>query len=327
MMGFIQRLFGSKPSPSPSASVRNEPQTIEEVQAKTLLGFLIPQLQLLGFELEEVPTTGKYVSKRSRGYIYGLAAAILGATSQKINSGMVDDIMHTAFTLVWGRENAQRLFDMTLAECAARNGDTLAGSYRAEADVGEVFQEKPHAAVMGLWLLNNGLNNPEVIMPPIENPRPLPPSNSDPVETSIDDLASRLDEPKITLLCDCFGQIMMPQLEQLGIQPGGIEHSSLAGSAQACGYVQGLCAAIADASGFQPNDEYGVVLGIWAFDEMYGNIGQVLHRKTMKAIVDQDMSAIHGVLLAREDMSALSEKRPDYKASGFRQIASGSLFK
>lgn len=324
MLGFIQLLFGSKPSSNPAS--QSTSLTAEEVQAKALLGFLIPQLQLLEFELEQIPTNGSYISKRSRGYIYGMAAAILGESSQKMNSEMVNDIMHTAFTLVWGKENAQHLFDMTLAECAARDGDTLAGSYRAEADVGEVFQNKPHAAVMGFWLLNNGLNNPEEIMPSIEYPRPLPPANIRPAETSLDDLVSRLDEPKIRLLCDCFGQVMMPQLEQLGIQLGAIEHSSLAGSAQACGYVQGLCAAIADASGFPPNDEYGVVLGIWAFDEMYGKIGQILHRKTMKAIVDQDMSAIHGVLLARKDMAALAEKRPNYKASGFRQIASGSLF-
>jgi hypothetical protein len=88
---------------------------------------------------------------------------------------MVDEMMQAAFTLVWGRENAQRVFDATLAECAARDGDTLAGSYRAETDVREVYAGKPHAAVMGFWLLNNGLNDPREVMPRIEDPRPLSP--------------------------------------------------------------------------------------------------------------------------------------------------------
>lgn len=159
----------------------------------------------------------------------------------------------------------------------------------------------------------------EEIVPPITPPLPLPVTSQEPL--------SELDENKLKELCDCFGYIMMPQLGELGINPGNVEHASLAGSSQACGYIQGLCASIVDSSGFEPNDEYGVILGSWAFDEIYGSIGHTLHIKTMEAVASKDMSAIHGFLLAREDIAALSEKRPGYEASGFQQIASGALFK
>ncbi len=321
MAGFFGRLF----APKQSQSFQSE-TTAHEVRAKALLTFLIPQLQLLSLELEEVPTEGSYVSKRSRGYVYGMAGAVLAATSEEMTSELVDDIMQTAFTLVWGRENAQRVYKATLAECVARDGETLAGSYRAEADVGEVYARKNYASVMGFWLLNNGLNNPDEIMPPIRNPPPLQPTSVNPLSDQDDDPFMHLEEDKIKLLCDCFAQIMLPQLERLGIKPGEIELSSLAGSVQAFGYVQGLCSVIAKTSRFQPGDAYGVMLGLWAFDELYGSIGGRLHGKTLQAVANQDMSAIHGVLLAREDFMAVTEKRPDFFPSGFWQVASGAVF-
>lgn len=186
MLRFIERLLRSNPSLNP------EPQslslTTREMQTKALLEFLIPQLQLLSLQLEQVPRNDFYTSKRSRGYIYGMAAAIWGASPHNKNVDIFEEIVLTAFGLVWGKQSAQPLFDMTLAEHAARDGDTLAGSYRAEDDVGGVFQKKPHAAVMGFWLLNNGHNIPEIIMPTIENPRPLPSTDTFSVEESSNDL-------------------------------------------------------------------------------------------------------------------------------------------
>lgn len=321
MAGFFGRLFGAKASQPPQEGL-----SVYEIRAKALLTFLIPQLQLLGLELEQVPASGSYVSKRSRGYIYGTACAVLGATSDEMTSEEVEDIMQTAFTLVWGRENAQPIYQATLAECAARDGETLAGSYRAEADVGEVHAGKPHATVMGFWLLNNGLGNPEEKMPPIVNPRPLSSASADAVAAQSDHPLMNLDEDKVKLLCDCFAQIMLPQLERLGIRLGQIEHSSLSGSVQACGYVQGLCREIAEASRFEQSDAYGVMLGLWAFDELYGTIGTTLHNKTLEAIASENMGAIHGGLLAHEDFAAVAEKRPSYTPCGFYMIGSGAVF-
>jgi hypothetical protein len=130
---------------------------------------------LLGLELENVPIGGSFTSKRSRGYVYGLAAGILGATSNRQDAQMAEDLMQAAFTLVWGRGNAQALFEQTLAESAGRDGETLAGSYRAESEIGDVYSGKPHASAVGFWLLNNGLNEPEEVMPVVKDPRPLQP--------------------------------------------------------------------------------------------------------------------------------------------------------
>ena len=169
-MGWLSKLFRNEPPPDAIE------HSLSEIQARALLALLLPQLEMLGLELEKVPAVGSFASKRSRGYIYGLAAAVLGVTTRQQDGGMAEDIMQAAFTLVWGQANAQALFERTLAESAARDGETLAGSYRAEAEVGELYSGKPNAPAMGFWLLNNGLNDPDEIMPAIENPRPLPPA-------------------------------------------------------------------------------------------------------------------------------------------------------
>jgi hypothetical protein len=167
-MGWLSKLFGhERPQSAPELP-------LGEVQASALLGLLVPQLELLELQLEKVPVGGSFTSTRSRGYIYGLAAGVLGTTTKHQDGAMAEDIMHAPFTLVWGRNNAQNPFDQTLAESAARHGETLAGAYRAESDVGDVCSGKPFATVMGFWLLNNGLNDSEAIMSVFENPRPVP---------------------------------------------------------------------------------------------------------------------------------------------------------
>lgn len=163
-------------------------------------------------------------------------------------------------------------------------------------------------------------------MPPISNSRPLTSARADPAQAQDDDPLMNLEEEKVRLLCDCFAQIMLPQLERLGIRPGEVEHSSLAGSVQACGYVQGLCREIAEASKFEPGDAYGVMLGLWAFDELYGRIGTALHNKTLEAVAREDMGAIHGALLARDDFAFVAENGPGYTPWGFYVIASGAVF-
>ncbi len=167
-MSWFGKLFGSQ------AVKATEPLSLAEAQAHALLSFLIPQLQMLELELAGVPDIGTYVSKRSRGYIYGMAAGILGALDTIDSAAKVEDIMQAAFTLVYGHEAAQTVYELTLAECEARDGETLAGCYRAEDDVGDVYAGKPMSAVMGFWLLNSGMNDANEIMPTINEPRPLP---------------------------------------------------------------------------------------------------------------------------------------------------------
>ena len=174
-MGWFSQLFARDEGQRKKRSKNAGPASIEEVQAHALVSLLTPQLQLLGLDLYAVPVRGIYVSKRSRGYIYGMAAGILGETSANPTADMAEDIMQAAFTLVWGRASAQPIFEMTLSECAARDGQTLAGSYAAERDVSDFYADKPFATVMGFWALNNGLNDPAEIMPAIENGQHISP--------------------------------------------------------------------------------------------------------------------------------------------------------
>lgn len=164
--------------------------TPENFRVNLLIELIGPQLHLLTIEFGKTPLTGSYVSKRSRGYIYGTAASILGMTIQNIDEKSLNHTMRSAFSLVWGDENAQDIFEKTLAECVARDGETLAGSYYAEAEIGEAYQGKTHAAVMGFWLLNNEINDPAEIMPVIENPSRLSKIKSRSLKDHVDSVYS-----------------------------------------------------------------------------------------------------------------------------------------
>lgn len=176
MAGFFKKLFGvsnSAPQPQPQSESYDEVAIFEEC-CRHLAIFLTPQLQMLGFELGKVPPTGTFISKRSRGYIWGIAATVLAPWPEEFKRAMVSEVMRSAFWFVYGDGSCEELMQLTLDESTARDPATLSGSYHAEDDVTAVYEAKPHASVMGFWILNNGIGNPDEKMPPILNPRPLP---------------------------------------------------------------------------------------------------------------------------------------------------------
>jgi hypothetical protein len=139
--------------------------------------------------------------------------------------------------------------------------------------------------------------------------------------------AAAIDEKQIQLLCASFGQIVMPQIARLDLQLGEVSPSSLAGSVEACAYIGGLCNHLVNLSGYQPHDEYGVLLGSWAFNEIYGKIGHQLHMKTLEAIASGSPSVVFGVRRAHADLVAVTEKQTAIEPSGFWEIASGAAFR
>lgn len=174
MTGFFRKLF-SKPTEAPQPLVQpSRQEAVNEALIGQLIGFIAPQLQMLGFELATVPAEGTFISKRSRGYIYGIAAAVLGQLPNETAPSLVEPIMGGAFYLVYGSENGPPLLEMTFAEAVARDGETLSGSYHAEDHVGASLRGEPFQSVMGFWLLNNAIGDPDEKMPIIENPKPLP---------------------------------------------------------------------------------------------------------------------------------------------------------
>ncbi len=147
---------------------------VYESIARSLNSLLTPQLLMLGYQLENVPVSGDFVSKRSRGYIFGMASAVASELASGLTAELVNATLLNAFELVYGPQHAVALLQQTLYESANRDGDTLAGAYQAEDDVVAVYSGRPHSAVFGFWLLNNQIGEPSEKMPTILNPRPLP---------------------------------------------------------------------------------------------------------------------------------------------------------
>lgn len=176
MTGFFRKLF-AKPAEAPVQQAGpSKQEAINDALTDQLIGFIGPQLQMLGYELTKVPAEGTFISKRSRGYIYGIAARVVGQVPEELQVKLLELVFQGAFYLVYGAENGPPLFERTFEETVARDGETLSGGYHAEDHVSASLRGEPFQSVMGFWLLNNGIGDPDEKMPIIQNPRPLPTS-------------------------------------------------------------------------------------------------------------------------------------------------------
>ncbi|MGZ8281712.1 MAG: hypothetical protein ACXWUN_02025 [Allosphingosinicella sp.] len=167
MLKLLSRWFGRQ-RVSPARVSKLDPAIYRELRI-----LLTPQIERLGVALGYVPAEGGYVSKRSRGYLYGMTAGLLGRLGRMQEPEVIRDAMWAAFRMVYGPKIGPGALERTMQECLARDGETLAGSWRGEADVLDVHAGKAGAAVMGFWLLNNGRNDPVELMPTIANPGPI----------------------------------------------------------------------------------------------------------------------------------------------------------
>jgi hypothetical protein len=173
--GFFDFLSGGTLEQTEQTNISDSDiDAVYESIARSLISLLTPQLVMLGYQLMSVPAEGDFVSKRSRGYVFGLASAVASELTSTLTAEVVNATLLNAFELVYGSEYADKLLQLTLNESVSRDGEMLAGAYRAEDDVVAVYSGRPYSTVMGFWLLNNQIGDPSDKMPIISNPRPLP---------------------------------------------------------------------------------------------------------------------------------------------------------
>lgn len=151
-------------------------ETVLDAIADQLVTLMGPQFAALGIK-PSAPPTGSFVSKRSRGYLYGVAARVADDLSEGTRVALSGEIFQMLFSIVYGAALGLPLFKLTLDECVARDGETLSGAHYAEDDVSAVFRGDPNRTVMGFWLLNNGVGVAEEKMPELLTFDPFPQLN------------------------------------------------------------------------------------------------------------------------------------------------------
>lgn len=147
----LKRLFGKK---EPKPNVRSDLlSAVEDAIARILM----LNLGMLGLELCSCPIDGPASGKKARGYIVGLAEAVLGQFQP--NNPTPSEFLScaaSAFMLVHGNEEPKRtsriLLD-TIDEFQANDPDVVAGFDMAYADVESIYSDQPWKTAIGLYTI------------------------------------------------------------------------------------------------------------------------------------------------------------------------------
>lgn len=126
---------------------------------------LSPQIAMLNYEAMQVPASGSYISGRSRGYIMGLIARVLGDFPDQQTLPLLPIVGDAAFEFVYGSEHGPALLAQSVQDWRTRDPELVAGSGRGEAEADHVLTGRPFPSVMGFWQLNNGLNDQGALIP------------------------------------------------------------------------------------------------------------------------------------------------------------------
>lgn len=144
----------------PPVHARPQPSTMRteltEAVKFAVLGILDQNFAMMGIEMGRLPMGDGPVALRSRGYLLGLADAVLQqfAPLHPTEDEFIYS-MATAFVATYGTADST-IGLHTIGLLQAGEQCTLEGVGLAHADVDEVYSGKPWAAPAGLWLINNG---------------------------------------------------------------------------------------------------------------------------------------------------------------------------
>jgi hypothetical protein len=171
-MSLWSKLFRKKPAATvPPIAMPPVPEVPQEELNRVVLSLLRPQLDRLGCAPGMMPVMGPNFSGRSRGYVYGMACGVAGYMTHKCDRMIAT--AEAAFAYVWGPQHAVDAIT-TLEEGQEGNRAVIAAVHRGGDDVEALFAGRYGAEVMGLWLLNNGERDQAEVIPPYEDPPPIP---------------------------------------------------------------------------------------------------------------------------------------------------------
>jgi hypothetical protein len=176
-MSLWSKLFRRKPAAptAPQIETPPAPEVPQEELNRVVISLLRPQLDRLGCAPGMMPVTSLGFSGRSRGYVYGMACGVAGYMTQ--SSDQMIATAETAFAYVWGPQHAVDAI-ATLEDAQDGDRGIIAAIRRGSDDVEAMFIGRYGAEVMGLWSLNNGQQTQAEVIPPYEDPPPIPASAS-----------------------------------------------------------------------------------------------------------------------------------------------------
>lgn len=156
-MGIRDFLFGKKES---GQAAQNHPPEVRaeliEVATEGLFTILAESFIMMNVEPQSVPLTGSTGDLRSRGYIWGLANAIMRQFSEMNPTDREHaTLLANAFRITYGLCDPNFVLE-AINSVAAREPDALAGVFLASRDVHAAYSDQPFITTSGFWLLNSG---------------------------------------------------------------------------------------------------------------------------------------------------------------------------
>lgn len=176
-MSLWSKLFRKKQvvATAPATEAPSPLDVPQEELNRIVISLLRPQLDRLGHAAGMMPVTALGFSGRSRGYVYGMACGVAGTMTYR--SDQMIATAEAAFAYVWGPQHA--VDAITTLEDAQDGDRAIIGAiHRGSDDVEALFAGRYGAEVMGLWLLNNGERDQAEVIPPYQDPPPIPAASS-----------------------------------------------------------------------------------------------------------------------------------------------------
>ncbi|GFE72384.1 hypothetical protein [Novosphingobium sp. TCA1] len=139
-----------------SSEIDAETKQRVDYASKIVGDVLNPQLEMLKLEYGVVPNTGSIVSARSRGYLLGLVARVMGELPEDFAISHAQHLGAAAFSLVYGQERGIPLFVQSVNEHKAGDPEIAAGSNRGVVDASYLV-EGASMSPMNFYLLNSSV--------------------------------------------------------------------------------------------------------------------------------------------------------------------------
>lgn len=159
-MGWLKRIFGKRSIEDEFAAELAkifDPKSDADRLGFALLSTLRPQIEMLGLDLEIVPTSGVFVSEACRGYLYGLTHGLMLAEDIERTRDNVIDGLIGAFGLVYGDPIGRDWAAMTLNDVEAGNAVVIEASKWAVKEVEGIYDNNHATSAMGFYCAATGM--------------------------------------------------------------------------------------------------------------------------------------------------------------------------
>ena len=152
MPGLFGKFFGKIAQPK-----RREPTATDERVGVSLMLQIEKNLNALGFEFQQAPTTGSFVTPETRATLIGAAFGVLEGEGVERSEEKIKDAVLAAFVFAYGEKSGPELAMKTFYELQDRDPIVLRTSEWALEDMLGVYKSGGNTSFAAFMLAARGV--------------------------------------------------------------------------------------------------------------------------------------------------------------------------